>query len=1014
MKISMTRELLLASTIVAGLGFAAPAFAQTAAAATEERAAEVVVVTGTRIRQPGLVSASPITSIGAGEINRQIARDPEVVLRALGPVFPGNNEGSNNGTNGGATVSLRGLGTNRTLVLVDGKRATPFQLNGSVDLQTIPQALVERIDVVTGGASSVYGTDAVAGVVNFVMRRDFEGVVASWRKSFTSFGDGEDSKLDLTFGANSSDGKGNVTVNLGFADRASIRQDQRPFGLVQFSSQTGLPQGSPTALPPVWAPIGLTVAQNNIWRSQAGIAVGGALDAVPKGPGNSLIPYVEARDGFNFNPDNYYRTGFKRYSASARAHYEVASWAELYGSFDFNSYQTAAQLASSGSFTTPNPIPLGNPFIPQALRTQLCNTLGVADLSTCVAGNAALPAANFQVARRFEEFGPRVNIFDIDAYQVLVGSRGQLMSLDNWSYDLSFQTGKSRLTETRTNWGSQSRLRAALNTLDGRTCLSTAPNVAGGAAYPGGTAPAGTVANCVPIDIFGGLGSVTPAAVSWVNLNAIRGIEVTQEVSSGNVSGDLGGFLKSPWATDRVGVSFGWEYRSVLAGQSADDPSQRSLAPGQPEVLGSGAPAVPYTGSFELVEYNVETSVPLLTDKFLAQSLNLEAGARTTSFRTAGKKKDFPSFKLGVNWEPVSDLRVRAMYQRAVRAPNAAELFAPQVTGLTTLAVDPCGLAAINTADFNTAGTLSNLCRLTGVTSGQVGAVPNPPANQAALTSGGNPLLGPEKADTYTLGVVYQPSFVKGLTVNLDWYDIEINGAIVGVSATDVTNGCYSAALNPTRAFNGFCSLIERGPTGGLTNARGIVSVPSNLGFIKTSGVDFGATYSIDLESFGLSSDWGRISTEIRGTWTDSFQLQNLPTVALVECMGNDVGYYGGTCGLHVPKFKFEQSSNWSIGDFQIGYRWRHYGKGEILNIPALASVRTEARTIESYNYLDLNGQWEITETFTLNAAVRNTFDKDPPALGGGFSGVTTSGNTLPSIYDSVGREYILSVSARF
>jgi outer membrane receptor protein involved in Fe transport len=1013
------RSYLLATSLFAGFGITAPAHAQTAAPTTPKAStSEEVVVTGTRIRSPGLVSSSPIASIGTAEIGRQIARDPEVVLRALGPVFPGNNEGSNNGTNGGATVALRGLGTNRTLVLVDGKRAIPFTLGGVVDLQTVPTALIDRIDVVTGGASSVYGADAVAGVVNFIMKRNFEGLELNARTSQTNYGDGDDSKLDLTMGASTEDKRGNVVVNIGWAERLAIRQDQRPFGLVQFSSVTGLPQGSATAVPPVIAPIGFSAAQAAAWRTAIGVTSGTANDGVPKGPNGSIIPYVEARDGFNFNPDNFYRTGFERYSGNARAFYEINKHAEVYGTLDFNRYTTAAQLASSGSFTTPNPIPLGNPFIPTAVRNQFCAALGIT--SGCVAGSAALPAVNMQVARRFTEFGPRINTFDITSFNLAGGVRGEIV--EGWNYDVAYQIGESRSVETRNQWGSQSRLRSALNTLNGTTCLATPPTVNTttlAPAFTGGVAPTGAVADCVPINIFGNTGSISPEAVRWVNLNATRGVNFMQEVGSGNITGDLGQTWKSPFAENPIGVAFGVEYRKVTAAQTADDPTQRQLAPGQPEVLGSGAPAVPYRGVFDLLEYNTEMSVPLIEGVPFIKELGLELGFRNTQFNTGGRSDQFPSYKGGFSWDISDSFRLRGMYQRAVRAPNAAELFQPLVTGLTSLASDPCSTTGTNAADFNTPGTISNICRLQGVPAGAVGGVQNPSANQAAFSQGGNPNLGPERADTITYGFVFRPGseFLGGaldsLVVTADFYDIQVKGAIVGSSAADVINGCFSATLNPSRAFNVFCSKIVRGPTGAIQNALGIISDVNNLGLIKTRGIDLAVNYGFDLKQLGLNDKWGSVALDFRGTWTDKYGVQNLPTLPFLQCMGSNYGIYGGSCGVFTPKVKFEQSGNWAVGDFNLGYRWRHVGEGKVL--PTLsAGLLPSVRQIEAYNYLDLNGAWNATKKLSFNVAVRNLTDKDPPALGGGFSGVTTSGNTLPSLYDAVGREVIVGVRARF
>lgn len=973
-----TSMIIGAAVLAATTAMAAPAMAQD----QEQDAVEDIVVTGSRIRQPGFVASSPVTSVGAEEIAldqpfsvEELIKDLPVALPAIGP-------GVNNGSGGGATIDLRGLGTNRTLVLVNGRRVVPFNLAGVVDTNSIPVALIERVDLVTGGASAVYGADAIAGVVNFILKDDFEGVEFQSSWGISEYGDAERRRNDLTVGGNFADGRGNAFGSIGWTENGRLNQDRRPYGVRAIGAINGLPQGSPTTVPAFFSTT--TVAGGTALPSGTGVGLGAAEINPVTG---ALVPANP--NGFNFNPDNLYQTPLDRYQLNAGATYEVNSMFEAYLDLMYVRSDVATDAAASGTFNNTFSVPIGNPLIPTAMRNQLCAARNI-PAAQCVSGAAGTTIVPLLINRRFTELGPRFNINENKTFQFTAGFRGDLS--ETWNYDVYMSRGETDQVLIRDNWGSLSKLRNALNTTSATQCIA-----------PGSTA----IAGCVPINVFGAEGSITPAMLNYINLDSINLTSVDQEVYSGSVSGSLPERFSSPFAADPIALAFGLEYRASRAQTRADGPSQI-----QGEVLGTGAPFPDRQGRFELTEGYVEALIPLLSDLPFIQSLNFEAGYRYSEFETAGKVTDYGSYKFGGDWVPVDGLRFRGMFQRAVRAPNIGELFAPQVTGLGNLAADPCQGALINQAQANTPGTLSNLCRLTGVPTGNIGAVPVPSAGQINVLTGGNPDLQPEEADTLTLGAVWQPSFIDNLTLTLDYYDIQVDGSVSSQSSTDVLNGCYTTAFNPQLVFNAQCALIGRNPNNGTLNgveATGVALVSSNLGVIKTSGYDFTAAYFMDLVDFGLSDSWGTLNLSFSANYVDTNEFQATPTSINRDCNG----YYSVACVQPNYQIKTTSRATWNLGDFGLSMQWRY--QDEVIEEPGGTVFPAAAATIEAYNYFDLTGRWDVNDSVRLTVSVSNLTDEEPPILGSGVGNTSfNNGNTFPQSYDTLGRYYTGGITLRF
>ena len=947
----------LGGSLLAG---ATPSWAQTA---------ERVEVTGSRIKSIGAESTSPITSVGRADIDTTQPVAVEELVRGLSAAYPAIGPGVNNGSAGIASIDLRGLGTNRTLVLFNGKRFVPADLRGVVDTNNVPVSLLERVDLVTGGASAVYGADAVAGVVNFVTKRNFSGIEASTLYSESGNHDAKRRKNDLTIGANLADGRGNVAVHVGTTKTDPLRLAQRDFATTVISSSTGLPGGfSGTAVPAQFSGLLGTLTGSRVIDATTGL----------------LRPVNGTADAYNTNPPNYFETPLTRTQVTGLARFTINEYAEAYSEIFHTRSNVTLNLAPSGTFGVALSIPIGNPFIPAGVRQQLCTAYGIST-ANCVVGNATEFRAN--VARRFVEAGPRIYTYDNTTTQYTAGLRGSIPYLDGWSYDAYYQSGRSDQLQQTANGFGATKLQQAVRALSTTSCTVT-------------------TGGCVPINLFGAAGSITPEMLAFVSIPTFQTTQVTQQVMSASANGEIG-IAKSPFARSPLSVAVGFEQRTVLGANKSD-----SVIQTQGELLGSGAPTPDRTGELKFKEYYTELNLPIVSNLPFAQAINLEGGYRETNFSTsAGASKTYGSWKAGGDWAPIKGLRFRGEQQRATRAPNVNELYAPVTTGLATLAVDPCQGTRINAADAGKAGTLTNVCQLTGVPAAQIGAVAAPSSSQINNTAGGNPNLGPEKADTTTLGIVWEPSFVNNLSVSLDYWKIKIESAVSNATAGQVINGCYDATLNPGFGYNVFCQGIQRDALNGGLNgvgSKGVVTQSSNLGAYDYSGVDVGAAYRLPMSALGAAAA-GRLDFSFQASFLQKADFKSLPSVATLE----QAGYYGVDVGVPYSKTKFTQRTTWTMGDFSVGYNWRYIG-GTKVQIGATGYL-PEYSSIRAYNYVDLNAAVQATKNLKLSLTINNISDKLPPFIGTGIGpGATNYGNTMPTVYDVIGRRFTINATATF
>ena len=955
------------AAVLAVIGGASLGYGTQAAAQSSER----VEVTGSRIRSIGAESSSPITSVSREDIEVRQPVAIEELIRGLPSAYPAIGPNINNGSDGRASVDLRGLGSNRTLLLINGRRVVPSSLGGIVDTNTIPLSLLERVDVVTGGASAVYGADAVSGVVNFITKKNFSGVEATSLYSMTGEGDGQRRKTDFTVGTNLADGRGNVVLHVGTTKTEPLRLADRSYSGTVISSVSGQPGGfSGTAVPAIWSGMPSPLNGSRVIDGSTGLFRTANASAPP--------------DGYNTNPPNYFETPLDRTQVTGLARFTINPHAEAYAEVFHTRSNVTLNLAPSGTFGASLGIPIGNPYITDPVRQQLCAAYGIS-AANCVAGNATEFRAN--VARRFVEAGPRVYSYDNTTTQYTAGFRGLLPGSSGWTYDAYIQSGQAEQQRTTGNGFSLSKLQQSVKALNPTSCTVT-------------------TGGCVPVNIFGPSGSLTPAMLSYLSIPTFYTETVRQNIVAGSASGEIA-VLKSPLASDPMSLAIGIEKRSVTGANRSDAVTQT-----QGELLGSGAPTPDRNGELNFREIFTEATVPLIQNQGFARSINLGGGYRNTNFSTSvGGEQTYGTWKAGLDWTPIAGLRFRGEQQRATRAPNVNELYAPVVTGLSTLAVDPCQGNRINAADAGKVGTLTSLCQQTGVPTSQIGFVAAPSSSQINSTSGGNPSLGPETADTTTLGLVWEPTELRGLSVTLDYWRIVINGAVSTPTASQVINGCFDPVLNPGFTNNVFCQLIQRDTSLGnfnVTGTKGVITQSSNLGYYNYNGIDLGASYRTPMNKLFQALP-GRLDLSMLVSIIRRADVKTLPSLPTLD----QAGHYGVDVGVPYSTVRFSQRGTWNHEGYQLGYLWRYIGSSTVQQ--TTTAYQSQYTSIPAYNYLDFSGSYRVHKNLRVGLTINNVFDKQPPFIGTGIGpGASNFGNTFPSVYDIMGRRYTVTAQATF
>ncbi len=981
-----------------GLGFLVSALALPVGTAVaqdqEEEVLEEIVTTGSRLTaNPNLAAATPVLSVtGEEAVVRGNVRIEDFV-NVLPQVFAGQASEVSNGATGTATLNLRGLGSVRTLVLIDGRRL-PYGSSGvsSANVDLVPLQMVERVDILTGGASAVYGSDAVGGVANFILKRDFEGVELGFQYG-VSYSDNDDGKYENIlragnqpipgsetdgderilwgmFGVNSGDGRGNATLFASYEDRDPILQSDRVFSGCALGQDDG---------PNSFAGLGCVGSANfRLFGGPGGFAFqqeDGSIDAYQGGPTQT----------FNFGPFNFFQRPSERYTFYGKSYYEVTEDIEAFLDISYVNNSSDAQIAPTASFgigaysiNCDNPLIQTNP-----------GTLSFLDIYGCDAADVAAGTvvSGATMSHRNVEGGPRNSYLENSAWRLVGGLRGSFAD-DVWGWEAFVQQSETRDQSESTNDFVVANLQQALlatTDADGNVvCID----------------PSG---GCVPYNIFqrgpNGESLVTDAMTSFIQGVGLVNGSTEQFVTGGSIQADLGEYgWKLPTADYGIGALFGVEYREDELSSRPDEISQ---VPGG-GFTGVGGATLAVAGEVEVTEFFTEFEVPLLSNMTAAEELTLRAQYRYSDYDATGatgdNSFDTDAYGFSLAWAPIDQLRLRAQFQRAVRAPNVIELYTGQNTGLPNLS--PAGTNANGVQLFDPCASdapIASLasCQNTGVTAAQYGTILDVISGQTQSLTGGNPFLDPEESDTTTFGFVWTPTFAEGLSISVDYFNIEIEDAIsAGISAQVTLDNCLASG-DAT-----FCDLIQRSSVGSLaagTFGVGFQQTNINIASFETTGIDFQILYDFEYGDHGFTLDYA-------STYIDEYDETPFPGADVIEC----AGYFGNACGV-APEYRHRFVGTWvTPWDIDFGLTWRYFDETK--------NDQRELETLETklsdVNYVDLSATWYLMDDIMIRGSALNVFQDDPPIFSGAGPALG-NGNTYPTIYDT-SRVFTASIKVNF
>ena len=961
---------------------------------------EEVVVTGTRIADPNVTSSSQITSIDGEELLVRGITRVEDYLNDLPQISPGQSITNSNGASGTATANLRNLGCSRTLVLMNGRRMVSGTTGGGncADLNTVPTLLLDKVEVLTGGASSVYGSDAVAGVVNFILDDEFVGMKSSFYHGFyqhkndnSSLRDlvasydyalapkdvttGDTEKVSVAFGGEIDGGKGHITAFMEHTDTKPILQGEYDISACALRSGFSGCGGSSTIPPGRWADFG-------------GYTAGGFVNVDPtitgvdfKVLGNEFVP--RAGQAYNYNPTNFFQRPDDRFNSGFFGKYEVSDNAEVYVDMTYMKSESNAQIAYSGTFGNITALPCYNAFLSEQQYNAACGDwtgMGGDHAPDFASGAAALAyLANLDLAvgdgsilgykaplyslKRNVEGNPRQSIFAYKSFTQTVGVRGDIN--DNWSYDAYYQTSNVVYNNEYRNDLSVTAINRAVDVVSVNgvpTCVS---------------ALNGTDSTCVPYNLFqGGLpgdqgiqgvldgGQELQSYIA--NSTYING-DGEQTTFTAYVTGDTG--YSIPGAPGNVSVVAGFESRELSSDFRPDLPSRTG------DRSGSGGATLPLGGTYDVDEFFVELGIPV-TD-----TVSMDAGFRSADYSTGN---DTTAMKLGAFWTVNDKVSVRGSFQTSQRHANLAELYQGIGQGLVDLDYDPCGIDP----DTGAAPIATQAqCENTGLPANLYGTDLKSPADQYNIQTGGNPNVNPEESESITIGVVLNP--MDGLTLTVDYFDITVEDGIGTVSPKTALDKCIETGAAA------FCNLINRNPVNGsLWLTGGYISAQiTNISEEQTSGIDVIFDYSVD-------TNWGPLVVSGVTTLLDSYDITELPGEAAIGCSGN----WGGSCGKNPMP---EVMGSYTVGlttefDTDVILGVRYLGETDDLNANDI--------DFDAYTYLDATAIYSVNDNMSVTLGVSNLLDKEP----GYTSDAGTApgnGNTFPGYFDAFGRHIHLSIN---
>ncbi|WP_168694274.1 TonB-dependent receptor domain-containing protein [Sphingomonas flavalba] len=1017
------------STTALGCLMAPAAFAQGTAPSGAAAASEGgdIIVTGSRIRQANLESISPVTQVDIGAIQaRGVERVEDVVNRLPQVQAAKGGNFTNRGRVGTAQIDLRGLGADRTLVLINGRRL-PY---GSVkdvpaDVNLVPNPLIKNIEVLTGGASAVYGSDALAGVVNFNLIDDFEGLrvnatisgfqhnnrnkmMRSILDRFETANPGEfptptGSTMDglsqtysLVAGANFDDGRGNVTLYGSYRKINGVYAQRRDYASCRIGAASGGQEytcnPSPVDTPASFVNTGAPnlLSQFRVLNNEF----------VPR---NSLVDtYNDVNGGRLQRPD-------ERYMFGGLAHFEVNEHFTPYIEFGFTRDHSGGLEAPGAAqrnaiSLTDGGFNCDNPFFSAQEADFLCTSRGLSTASNydpvtgAYLGPASIATGVF-LNKRTPENNFRDEQVTLTSFRMVGGLRGKLFG--PFEYDFSASYANVHQSRVLLGMPSQQRISTALFAVVDRRVDALGAPLAATFGQPVCAINADSLSQnddpaCQPLDYFSDAGP-SAAAAKYVNAIMTATGDAGQLDLVFAVNGDLGEYgIKSPLANNAMAIAFGGEYRKNTLNSNPDK-----------EYI-DGKEDFPISGKAIVKEFFGEVTLPLVEDAPLFKLLSVEGAYRYSKYK-GGISTD--TYKLGVNWSPVRDLRFRASYQRAVRAPNLIELYAPQIRPQNSIQLPINANGTYDPCSGPTPFATFEQCARTGVTAAQYGNIAD--YNFFGALNGGNPDLQPETGKTKSLGAVFEPSFIPGFTASLDYFDIKVTNLIGRVAPVLALAQC----LNTGDPY--FCSLIHRGQGGTLhaTDDSYFKTVNVNTGSLRTAGVDVALNYRLETERV-FGNDLGRLSFSLNGTYVDKFTTKPLPSSSAAETY-NCAGYYAFLCGSPHPKWRHVFATTWDTPwDLGFTLTWRYIDTVKIARSSGQAALQGSFAQVDyklpAQSYFDLSAAWYATEKMTLRAGINNLLDRSPPLTSQATSEFGGNLNTFPAYYDALGRFLFVSAQIDF
>jgi iron complex outermembrane receptor protein len=994
---------------------------------------EELVITGSQLERRELVTANPLAIVDSEMISATGTVNVENAINRFSQVIPGLTAHSNNPGNGTVTVDLRGLGPNRTLVLVNGRRYAPSDQDGIVDLNAIPVILLKQVEIVTGGTSAVYGSDAISGVVNFILRDDLEGFLFDGRYRTTNRGDADKVSWDMAYGDSFGRDRGNYYFHVGYLERESLLQGERNFSSYALSDyfiapgSTNEEFGYGTFLAPREGGVPGLIRSGS--SAIPGTHITGVRASGPY-PGLSTfnsdggtVQFNSLTDAYNYAPDNYLQVPQKRWMASFGAHYDVTGGAKVYLQSIYVHNRVDTELAPTPGFLDSVVVPVDHPFLAPEGRLALQGIdwygTGTPMQARDGMGNLLFDGSGNPVqARQAVDFTydgdgniTAVNaLWNPDGTPVAVTGAPDPLTSGNLLFESDGRAIIPSLARRFVEIGPrrQENERNTLNVVFGsdidisdRLRLSASYNYS---RYTHDQIQINDVAarrlrnaldiveidgeylcadeqarleGCLPVNIFGE-GNITPGAAEYIRADLASHTKYERHVAGFHLSGDI----DTPFQ-DQVKVLIGADWRREDFRRDSDEElaNDESLGFNQERNL---------SGDYEVTSLFGEIDFPLIRDATGRDLLRFSGAFRFSSFTTSGWAS---SYAAGLYWQPIEYLSFRGQYQRAVRSPSIGELYT-DLFETHVMATDPC-------ASQHYAGSsgIESLCEATGVPIGMTGEF-GQSADQVRSIYGGNRDLKEEHSDSFSAGFVVKSGEGYNLQLTVDYYNITINDRIdiYAGGTANIIDLCYSQAPS-----GDYCSAIHRFSSGQIDYVEALLT---NQGKATTSGIDAQLFYFIELDG-GLMSENDTLDFFFQGSYVFDFSLLAAGGLRAYNC----AGYFGDHCGDPHPRFRFTQMTTWDSGPMSVGLRWRYLSgvrEGAILS--GTAPEALAVASIPGEHYFDLSVKYQVGDNITLRGGVDNMFGNEPTPVGSSQQ----QANSFPNFYDVLGPYMYFGFEARF